>query len=81
MTVPMLAIYAGRGRNVPAEQNAPHLASLKPDADIVLLPGLNHLMQPATTGLPDEYATITQTLAPEVITAVTDWVVRVAGAR
>ena len=77
----MLAIYAGRGRNVPAEQNAPHLASLKPDADIVLLPGLNHLMQPATTGLPDEYATITQTLAPEVITAVTDWVVRVAGAR
>lgn len=77
----MLAIYAGRGRNVPAEQNAPHLASLKPDADIVLLPGLNHLMQTAGTGLPGEYATIEETLAPEAISTVTDWMVRVSGAR
>ncbi|WP_309627290.1 alpha/beta fold hydrolase [Brevundimonas sp.] len=80
LNVPMLAIYAERDRNVPAEQNASHLRSLKPDAEIVVLPGLNHLMQPATTGLPGEYATITQTLAPEAITAVTDWVARVAEA-
>lgn len=81
LKVPLLAIYAGRDRNVPADQNAPHLRTLKPDAEIIVLPGLNHLMQPATTGLPDEYATITQTLAPEAITAVTDWVVRVTGAQ
>ncbi|WP_298161260.1 alpha/beta fold hydrolase [Brevundimonas sp.] len=80
LKVPLLAIYAGRDRNVPADQNAPHLRTLKPDAEIIVLPGLNHLMQPATTGLADEYATITQTLAPEAITAVTDWVARVAEA-
>ncbi len=78
LNVPLLAIYAERDRNVPAEQNAPHLRTLKPDAEIVVLPGLNHLMQHATTGLPDEYGTITETLAPGAITAVTDWVARVA---
>ena len=76
LKVPMLALYAGRDRNVPADQNAPHLRTLKPDAEIVVLPGLNHLMQPATTGLSSEYATISQTLAPQAITTVTDWVVR-----
>ena len=81
LNVPMLALYAERDRNVPAEQNASHLRTLKADAEIVVLPGLNHLMQPATTGLTSEYATITETLAPEAITAVTDWVVGVTGAR
>ena len=81
LNVPMLAIYAERDRNVPAEQNAPHLRTLKPDVEVVVLPGLNHLMQPASTGLPGEYATITQTLAPEAVTAVTNWVVRVTGGR
>jgi len=75
--VPMLAIYADRDRNVPADQNAAHLAQLKPDAEIIVLPGLNHLMQHATTGLPNEYATITETLAPEAIATVTDWIVKV----
>ena len=81
LTVPMLAIYAERDRNVPAEQNAPHLRTLKPDAEVVVLPGLNHLMQHAETGLPNEYATITETLAPEAIATVTDWIVRTTGAR
>ncbi len=81
LNAPMLAVYAGRDRNVPAQENATHLRTLKPDAEIVVLPGLNHLMQHATTGLPNEYATITETLAPEAITVVTDWVVRVTGAR
>lgn len=77
LTVPLLALYGERDRNVPAEQNAPHLRTLKPDAEVVVLPGLNHLMQHATTGLPNEYETITETLAPEAIAAVTDWVVQV----
>ena len=77
LNVPMLALYGERDRNVPAEQNAPHLRTLKPDAEVVVLPGLNHLMQHATTGLTAEYATITETLAPEAISTVVDWMVRV----
>ena len=81
LSVPLLALYGERDRNVPADQNAQHLQSLKPDAEVVVLPGLNHLMQRAETGLPNEYATITETLAPEAIAAVTDWVAKVTGAR
>lgn len=81
MPVPLLAIYGGKDPNVPADQNSEALARLKPDAEIVVLPGLNHLMQHAGTGLPGEYATIEETLAPEAISTVTDWVVRVTGAR
>ncbi|MFC5345064.1 alpha/beta hydrolase family protein [Brevundimonas staleyi] len=81
LNVPLFALYGDRDRNVPAAQNAPHLETLKPDATVVVLPGLNHLMQNAETGLPNEYSTLTETLAPEAISAVTDWVVRVTGAR
>lgn len=76
---PMLAIYGGKDLNVPADLNGEALARLKPDATVVVLPGLNHLMQHAETGLGTEYGTITETLAPEAIAAVTDWVVRTAG--
>ena len=34
--------------------------------------GLNHLLQPCTTGSPDEYPLIETTIAPEVL----DWIVR-----
>lgn len=76
LKIPLLALYADKDLNVPADQNSEALARLKPDADIVVLPGLNHLMQTAGTGLPSEYATITETLAPIVLTAVTDWIVQ-----
>lgn len=72
--VPMLALYGGKDLQVSAEQNVPALRALKPDAEIVVLPGVNHLFQPATTGLVTEYGQIETTLAPEAITAVVDWV-------
>ena len=78
LRTPLLALYGGLDRNVPAEQNRAALARLKPDADIVVLPGLNHLMQQAASGLPVEYGTIRETLAPEAIATVVDWVVRTA---
>ena len=72
--VPMLALYGGKDLQVSAEQNVPALRALKPDAEVVVLPGLNHLFQPATTGLVMEYGEIETTLAPEAISAVVDWV-------
>lgn len=78
--VPLLAVYGGMDLQVPADQSRGVVARVKPDADIVVLPGLNHLMQTATTGLPTEYGTIVETLAPEALATVTDWVVRTTGA-
>jgi pimeloyl-ACP methyl ester carboxylesterase len=72
--VPVLAIYGGKDTQVPAAQNAPVLRTLIPSADVVVLPNLNHLMQPADTGLVAEYATIETTVDPQALKTIVDWV-------
>jgi fermentation-respiration switch protein FrsA (DUF1100 family) len=74
--VPVLAFFGDKDLQVPADQSAPVLTELlagDPDATVRTLPGLNHLMQPSTTGAPAEYATIETTVAPEVLDLVTGW--------
>lgn len=77
--VPMLALYGGKDLQVSADQNVPPLRALNPEAEIVVLPGLNHLLQPATAGMPAEYGAIETTLAPEAISTVVDWVAARSG--
>jgi pimeloyl-ACP methyl ester carboxylesterase len=77
LRIPVLAIYGGNDLQVPADQNSEALHRLQPSAEIVILPGLNHLMQTATTGLPGEYGTIEETVSPAALATVTDWVVKV----
>ena len=60
---PVLAIGAELDLQVLPGQNLPVIeAALKQggnkDVTVVRLPGLNHLLQPAKTGLPAEYAQI-----------------------
>jgi hypothetical protein len=38
------------------------------------LPGLNHLFQTASTGSPDEYGLISETMAPVVLKSVSNWI-------
>lgn len=70
MQVPLLAIYGTKDVQVPAAENSAAIRRLNPRADVREFDGLNHLMQTATTGLPDEYATIEETLSPAVIDAI-----------
>lgn len=44
-----------------------------PDATVLEFPGLNHLFQHAGRGTPEEYGLIDETVAPEVLDAVTAW--------
>ena len=37
-------------------------------------PGLNHLFQECTTGAPTEYGTIEQTISPQVLKDITEWI-------
>ena len=74
LRIPVLALYGGKDTQVPAEQNATALRTVLPSAEIVVLPGLNHLMQPARTGLVAEYQTIPTTFDPAALTAIVDWV-------
>ncbi len=76
---PVLAIAGERDLQVLPGQNAPAIEkALKQggnkDATVVRLPGLNHLLQPATTGLPAEYAQIETTIAPAALDAITTWI-------
>ena len=73
---PVLAIYGSKDLQVPPRQNAPALrAALQGDPDVTIdvLPGLNHLLQPARTGLPSEYGRIEITVAPKVLELVSSW--------
>ena len=43
------------------------------DVTIHRPPGLNHLFQPAGTGLVGEYGAIEETIAPQVLELIRDW--------
>lgn len=80
--VPVLAVAGSRDLQVPPEENLAGIrAALAHNrhVTIVELPGLNHLFQPATTGSVSEYGAIEQTIAPEALTTITDWVVQQVG--
>jgi hypothetical protein len=41
---------------------------------VIEFEGLNHLFQKCETGLPMEYAKIEETINPEVLTAISNWI-------
>jgi pimeloyl-ACP methyl ester carboxylesterase len=84
MDQPALALFGARDLQVPAKENAPFMERLlnaerRTDRAVRVLPGLNHLFQPAETGLPAEYGRIATTLAPAALEAVSGWIARVIG--
>ena len=44
------------------------------DVTSVRLPGLNHLLQTAGTGLPNEHGMIEETMSPHVLDLIRDWI-------
>jgi len=78
LAVPTLAFYGDLDFQVPAEQSEGPMrealaAAGNPDATVITFPGLNHLMQPATTGNIDEYGAIDVTIDPVVLETITEW--------
>lgn len=76
---PVLAVNGGKDLQVPPEINLEAIdAALKKagnkNGSTKELPGLNHLFQECTTGSPDEYAKIEQTVAPVALDEVTKWI-------
>ena len=60
-------------QNLPAIEKA--LAKNRKRVTVHRLAGLNHLFQHAKTGSPEEYAMIEETIAPEVLAIIGDWIV------
>lgn len=78
LKTPILAVYGGLDAQVPAADNASvareALRGLR-DASVVELPGLNHLLQRAETGSPQEYADIDETVSPQALELMASWIV------
>ncbi|WP_340646147.1 alpha/beta fold hydrolase [Phenylobacterium sp.] len=74
LTCPALVVMAGKDLQTPPRAHAAALTAANAAATVVTLPGLNHLLQPATTGAPSEYREIATSLDPTVIKLVCDWI-------
>lgn len=86
LKVPVLALNGSLDLQVDPAQNLPPIraalgAAGNTDIEIVELPGLNHLFQHATNGMPTEYGTIEETMAPDVLDRVSSWIARHAATR
>lgn len=79
LDTPTLALFGGKDLQVPADSNAEALKQIRDEQNkdnirIEVLPGLNHLFQPAETGLPQEYGQIETTMAPEALEKIGEWI-------
>lgn len=76
LDVPTLALFGGLDFQVDAAQSeGPMRDALagNPDATVLVFEGLNHLMQPATSGLLEEYGAIETTIDEAVLDAIVGW--------
>jgi len=79
VTCPILALDGSKDLQVPAQQNLEGLerafkVSGNKNAVAKILPGLNHLFQKTETGAPLEYAKIEETINPEALKVIGDWI-------
>jgi hypothetical protein len=75
---PVLALNGEKDVQVYPEQNIPAItAAMKKGGNKKLtthiFPGMNHLFQTCTTCKVDEYAKLEETISPEVLTFISDW--------
>ncbi len=78
---PTLAIFGGKDLQVPSKENIENLETLASKnsnmkVEIKEFKDLNHLFQECTTGMPNEYAQIEQTMSPKVLELIKSWILK-----
>jgi pimeloyl-ACP methyl ester carboxylesterase len=76
---PVLSIGGTLDLNVPGPASVAAIDQIIKDAGNTevtskLIPGLNHMLQPAKTGLPEEVDSIEMTISPEVLVLMKDFI-------
>lgn len=79
VSCPILAINGDNDLQVPSKENLKIIENIfknskNTNVEIKELENLNHLFQECQTGLPNEYATIEQTISPIVLKIISDWI-------
>lgn len=80
LEIPVLALNGSLDLQVLADVNLPPMREAlgtRSGVTVEELPGLNHLFQPAQTGLPAEYSTIETTFDPSALEIVSTWILEV----
>jgi uncharacterized protein len=77
--VPVLALNGENDLQVPWKENLDGIAAAlkagnNKDVTVKAFPKLNHLFQTSQTGLPSEYGTIDETMSPQVLETITEWI-------
>jgi dipeptidyl aminopeptidase/acylaminoacyl peptidase len=77
LTIPALILNGDKDSQVPAKENIEGLAQVlrKNNATFkqIIFPELNHMFQKAESGANNEYGNIDETLNPEVLNAMSEW--------
>lgn len=76
---PVLALNGEKDLQVPAEQNLPEIEkALRRGGNkkytARMMGGLNHLLQTCQTGAVSEYGAIEETMSPQALTMIADWI-------
>ena len=78
VTCPVLALNGSLDTQVTVQQDVPAVEAALKKANVPytvkVMPGLNHLFQPAKTGGLEEYATIETTVDPAVLDLLASWI-------
>lgn len=83
VSAPVLVLNGGRDSQVPAEENVSAIVEALEEAptdrfESEIFPDRNHMFQTAETGAVDEYDRIEQTIDPDVLHYIGDWLEEVA---
>lgn len=79
LKIPVLAINGSLDVQVDAGENLAGWKAGNTSVEVKALEGLNHLFQRATAGAVTEYVQIEQTIAPEVLELMTNWILKNTG--
>lgn len=79
MRCPVLALNGAKDVQITPDLNLSAMEKIfestdHPDYTTKLYPELNHLFQTANTGMPGEYGSIEETISPEVLNDMLDWI-------
>lgn len=75
LNAPMLVIGGGVDQVLPPATHHPVIRAAAPSAEFLMFDGVSHLLQPAETGLPSEYAHTDTTVDPRILNAIERWVI------
>ncbi len=79
--IPVLALNGENDLQISSKENLALISAAletgkNKDFTVKSFPKLNHLFQTSRTGLTDEYKTIDETIAPQVLETIADWILK-----